>query len=155
MVVADSKFQFVNPIYFFETTLDMTSSPLQSNHVYVIIRLKMSENINGLAGTMFCHYGESDDVFLIDGSVEPNEQTLMASVIRHCRCLVDFRLKPCHRLYLAKVINGLVEHEPVKIYIYDVDVFYKDLRWRDRHHTPRRVTLIVDHLNDIVASYEG
>ena len=91
----------------------MNSSTSHSNHVYVIIRLKMSENIYGLASSMFCHYGETDDVFLIGGLVEPNE-TLMASGIRHCRRLVDFRLKPSHRLYLAKVINGLVDHEPFK-----------------------------------------
>jgi hypothetical protein len=29
----------------------------------------MSENINGLAGNMFSHYGDTDDVFLIGGSV--------------------------------------------------------------------------------------
>jgi len=81
--------------------------------VYVIIRLKMSENINGSARSIFCHYDETDDAFLIGGVVEPNE-TLMTSVIRHCRRLVDFRLKPSHRLYLAKVINGLVDHETVK-----------------------------------------
>ena len=74
------------------TTLDMTSLKSQPNHVYVIIRLKMSENINGLVGSMFGHYGEIDDVFLIGGSVEPNE-TLIASDMRHCRRLVDFRLK--------------------------------------------------------------
>jgi hypothetical protein len=34
--------------------------------------------------------------FLLVG-VEPNE-TLMASAIRHCRRLVDFRVKPSHRL---------------------------------------------------------
>ena len=72
----------------------------------------MSENINGLAGSMFCHYGETDDVFLIGALLEPNE-TFMACAIRHNRRLVDFRLTPCHRLYLAKVINGLVDHEPV------------------------------------------
>jgi hypothetical protein len=54
----------------------------ESNHVYVIIRLKMSESINGLAGSLFCHYGETDDVFLIGGLVEPDE-TLIASAIRH------------------------------------------------------------------------
>jgi hypothetical protein len=114
----------------------------------------MSKNINGLTGSMFCHYGETDDVFLIGGLAEPNE-TLMASVIRHCRRMVDFHLKPCHRLYLAKVINSLVDHEPVKISIHAVDVLYKDLRWKARHHTPRMGTLTIDHLNDIVASYEG
>ena len=99
----------------------MTSSTSQSNHVYVIIRLKMSENINGLAGSLFCHYGETGDAFLIGGMVLPND-TLMANVIRHCRRLVDFRLKASHRLYLAQVINGLVEHEQVRIYIYVMDV---------------------------------
>ena len=77
--------------------------------------------MNGFAGSLFCHYGETDDAFLIGGLVEPAE-TLMASAIRHCRRLVDFHLKPNHRLYLAKVINGLVNHEPVEIYIYVVDV---------------------------------
>ena len=84
----------------------------------------MSENINGLAGGMLCHYGETDDVFLIGGGVESNK-TLMANAIRHCRRLVDFHLKPSHRLYLATIINSLVNHEPVKIYIYVIDVLYK------------------------------
>jgi hypothetical protein len=87
----------------------------------------MSENINGLTGSLFCHYGETEEAFLIGGVVERNE-TLMASDIRHCRRLVDFRLKPSHRLYLAKVINCLVDHKPVKIFIYVVDVLYKGLR---------------------------
>ena len=78
----------------------------------------------------------------------------MANIIRHCRRLVHFRLKPNHRLYLAKVINGLINYESVKIFIYVIDVFYKDLRWRARNHTPRMATQIVDHLNDIEVSYE-
>ena len=52
---------------------------------------------------------------------------------------------------MAKVINGLVNHEPVKISIYVIDGLYTDLAW-DRHHTPRMATLTVDHLNEIVAS---
>ena len=76
---------------------------------------------------MFCHYGETDDAFLIGGLVEPNE-TLVASAIRHCRRQVGFRLKPSHRLYLAKVNNGLVDQEPVKISFYFVDVLFKNLR---------------------------
>ena len=88
----------------------------------------MSESINGLAGSLFYHYGETVDAFLIGGVVQPND-TLMASV-PHCRRQVDFSLKPSHRLYLAKGINGLAEHEPVRISIYVMDVLYKDLRWR-------------------------
>ena len=114
----------------------MSSSTSQSNHVYVIIKLKMLESINAIVGCLFCHYNETDDVFIIGGLVEHNE-TLMASVIRHCKRLVDFHLRPNHRLYLAKVINGLVNDEPVYISIYVVDLLYKDLCWRARHHTPR------------------
>ena len=47
----------------------MASSTTQSNHVYVTIRLKMTENINGLDAILFYHYGETDDTFLIDGVV--------------------------------------------------------------------------------------
>ena len=126
----------------------MTSSTSQSNYVYVVIRLKMLESINGISCSLFCHYCETDDAFLIGGLVEPNE-TLTASVIRHCRRLVDFCPKPNQGFFLAKVINGLVDHEPVKISIYDfyvIDVvLYKDLHWRARHHTPRMATLTVDH----------
>ena len=102
--VTDSKFQFFYPICFFKTTLDMSSSTSHSNHVYGVIRLKMSENINGLVGSMFYHYGETDDVFFIGGSVEPNE-TLMASVIRHCRRLVEFRFKPYHTSFVLSKGN--------------------------------------------------
>ena len=83
--------------------------------------------MNGLVGSFFRHYGDTDDAFLIGGAVPPNE-TLVSCAIRHCSRRVDFRLKPNHRLYLAKVINGLVDHEPGKISIYVVDVLYKDLR---------------------------
>jgi hypothetical protein len=76
----------------------------------------------------------------------------MASAIRHCMRLVDLCLKPSHRLYLAKVIRGFVDHEPDKITIYVIDDFYKDFRWMARHHAPRMATHIVDHLKDIETS---
>ena len=132
----------------------MTSSTSQSNYVYVIVRLKMSESINGIAVSLFCHYGETDDAFLIGGLVEPNE-TLTTSAIRHCIRIVDFSPRPNQRFYLAKVINGLVNHELVKISIYVMDVLYNNLHWRARHHTPRMATRTVDHLNEVEASYEG
>ena len=79
----------------------------------------------------------------------------MAIVIRHCKRLVDLCLKRNHRFYLAKISHGSVDHEPVKISIYVIDVFYKGLRWRARRHAPSMTTKTVDHLNDIEASYEG
>jgi hypothetical protein len=114
----------------------------------------MSENVNGLSGSLFCHYGEIDDAFVIGGVVEPNE-TLTASTIGHCKRVVDFRFKPNHRLYLAKIIHGLVDHEPDKTSIYAIDVFCKDLRWKAWHHTPRMATPNVDNLKDIEESCEG
>ena len=129
----------------------MVFSTSQSNYVYIMIRLKMSENLNGIVVSLRCHYGETDDAFLIGGLVG-HEETLTASVIRHCKRLVSFSPGPNQRFYLAKVIDGLVNHEPVKIYIYVIDVLYNNLHWRARNHTPRMATLIVDHLNEIQAS---
>ncbi len=63
-----------------------TTLPSMPNYVCVIIRLKMSHNINALSGGLLCHHGITDDVYPIGGLVEPDE-TLMASAIRHCRHL--------------------------------------------------------------------
>ncbi len=35
------------------------------NYVFVIIRLKMSQNINALSGGLVCHHGISDDVYTL------------------------------------------------------------------------------------------
>jgi hypothetical protein len=43
------------------------------DHVYIIILLKISEIVNGIAGTLFGHYGETNDALLIGGLVEPSE----------------------------------------------------------------------------------
>jgi hypothetical protein len=42
------------------------------NYIYVVIRLKMAEIVNSLVGTtLFCHYGETNDAFLIGSLVQP------------------------------------------------------------------------------------
>ena len=84
-----------------------------------------------------------------------HDETLTTCVIRHCRRLVGFSPGSNQRFYLAKVINGLVNHEPVKISIYVMDVLDNNLHWRARHHTPRMATRTDDHLNEVEASYEG
>jgi hypothetical protein len=114
----------------------------------------MSESINGIVGSLFYHYGETDDAFLIRGLMKPDE-TLTASVISYCKRLVGFSPGPNQRFYFDKVIKGLIIHGPVKMSIYVMDVIYKELHWRARHHTPRMATLTFDHLNEIEASYEG
>ena len=53
----------------------------------------MSETINGIAGRLFCHYGETDDAFLIGGLVGHGE-TLTAGVTRHGKGLVGFSPGP-------------------------------------------------------------
>ena len=97
----------------------MASSMTQSKHVYILIRHKISENMNGLSSCLFCHYGETDDAFLIGGTAEPNEALMAAAIRQRLQWrMVDFRLKPNQRLHLTKVINGLIDHEPVKISIF-------------------------------------
>jgi hypothetical protein len=94
--------------------MDFTVPPIRK-YVYVPIRLKMLGKINGIVhGTLLCHYGETNDAFLVGGLVKPSE-TLMTGAIRHYRHLVNFRLAQNDRLYLVKTMNGFMDHEPVKI----------------------------------------
>jgi len=96
-----------------------SSVPLVPNYVYVAIRLKMAENINSLVGsTLLCHYGETHDVFPIGGLVQSGE-TLTTATIRHCLHLVNlFRIEQNDRLYIAKELDGFMDHEPIKIFIF-------------------------------------
>ncbi len=48
-----------------------SSKPPMPNYVFVIIRLRMSKNANGLDGSFMCHYGENGDAFTIGGLVDP------------------------------------------------------------------------------------
>jgi hypothetical protein len=61
------------------------------NYAYVLIRLKMTDTINGIVqNTLLCHYGETNDAFLVGGLVQSSEN-LMAGAIRNCRHLVNIR----------------------------------------------------------------
>ncbi len=42
-----------------------SSVPQIPSYVYVIIRLKMSENANGRYSNLICRHGENDNVFLL------------------------------------------------------------------------------------------
>jgi len=57
----------------------------------------MSESVNRIVGGLFCHYENTDDVFLIGGLIRLGEN-IMASAIRHCRHLVNFRFPQNKRL---------------------------------------------------------
>ncbi len=94
--------------------------------------------------------------FPIGGLIEPNVETLMGSAIsRHCRRLVSYRVRPNDRLNLTKVLNGFMNQEPVKSYIYVTEVLEMDFRWRGRHNTLVMAIHVVDHLNQVEQSYEG
>ena len=92
--------------------------PPVPNYVYIVIRIKMPKGLGGIiGGVLFCHRGETNDVFLIGGLVYSDE-TLMASAIGHCRHLVNFRFTQNNCSYLAKALNGFMNHEYIKITIF-------------------------------------
>ena len=64
-------------------------------------------------GTLLCHYGETNIVFLVGCLVQYGE-TLMAGVIRCCRHLVNLCLAQNDRLYLVKNMDGFMDHESFK-----------------------------------------
>ncbi len=66
--------------------------PSAHDYVYIIVRLKFTEDIESLSpSSLFCHYGDSNDVFPIGGVVGIGE-TPIADVLRYLRELADFRL---------------------------------------------------------------
>ena len=90
-----------------------SSVPSIPNYVYVLIRLKMSCKIDGIVqDTLLCHYGETNDAFLVGDLVQPGEK-LMTSAIRHYRHLVKSPLAHNDRLYLVKTMDCFLDHEHV------------------------------------------
>ena len=119
-----------------------SSVPLVLNYLYIVIRLKLAESFNSLVDTpLLCHYGETNDIFPIGGLVQPGEP-LAAATIRHCRHVVHFRIEHNDRLYIAKELDGFMDHEPIKIIIVVIDVLCGGLKWRARHHTPALGTAV-------------
>ena len=52
------------------------------------------------------------------------------------------------RLYIAKELDGFIDHETVKIYILLTDVLCGRRKWRARHHTPTLVVAVIDSINE-------
>jgi hypothetical protein len=128
--------------------------PPVPNYVYILIRLKTLDTVNSLvADTLICYYGNTNDASLVGGLVKPGE-TLMASAIRHCRRLVNFHLAPNDRLYVAKVLNGFVDHELVTIYVFIIYVPFGRFNRRARHHTPALAVFVTDSINEAVVALE-
>jgi hypothetical protein len=96
--------------------------PPEPNYVYILNRLKMSKEPYGPFGSgLFCYYGETNYVFLI-GVLADTCETLMVSVIRHYRHLVIFKFTQNNRLYLTKVIDGFMNHEPIQTLFFVIDI---------------------------------
>ena len=49
----------------------------------------------------------------------------MGGAIGHCRHLVHFRLAQNDHLYLVKIMDGFMDHEPVKIIFFYLCSFYQ------------------------------
>ena len=98
--------------------------PPVPNYVYIAIRLKlMSEEPNGLVRSgLFGNCEETNGVFLIGGLVQARE-TLMTNVIHHCRHLFYFRVTLIDRLYMAKILNGFMDRDPIKISVFYILIF--------------------------------
>ncbi len=69
-----------------------STTPFDRDYVYIICRLKFNEDIKSLApSSLFCHYGDTNDVFPIGGLVDIDE-TPIATILRYLRELAGFRL---------------------------------------------------------------
>jgi len=113
-----------------------------------------TESVNSLVGTtLFYHYWETNVIFPIGGLVQPGK-TLKYSAIRNCLHLVNFRIKQNERLYIAKVLDKFMDHEPVKITFFINYGVYSILKWRARRHTPALGGTVVDSINEVVVALE-
>ncbi len=131
-----------------------SSVPPVPNYVYVMIRFNMAESVNSLVGkTLLYYYMETNDVFPIVGLVQSDE-TLMAEAIRHCGHLVNFRIEHNDRLYIAEVLDGLMDHESDKTSILINDLLYGRLKWIARHHTLALVVAVTDSVNEVVVAID-
>ncbi len=55
---------------------------------------------------------------------------------------------------MAKVLNGFVDHDPVTISIFIIDVPFGGFNWRARHHTPASDVAVTDNINEVVVALE-
>jgi len=118
--------------------LSMSSSasivPSVRDYVYIVCRLKFTANIKSLApSSMFCHYGDRNDVFPIGGLVNIGE-TPIAAILRYLRELAGFRLANGFPMFPCNIIDGYKDHEPIKIRLYVTDVLWDHCRYRNSYN---------------------
>ena len=84
-------------------------------YVYILRKLTFIAYIKSLApSSLFCHYGDTNDVFPIGGLIDIDE-TPIATILRYLRELAGFRLARIFPMFPCNVISGYKEHEPIKI----------------------------------------
>ncbi len=91
-------------------TLSLSSSastiPYVRDYVYNVCRLKFTAGIKSLApSSLFCHYGDTNDVFPIGGSVDIGE-TPITALLRYLRELAGFRLANGFPMVPCNVLDG-------------------------------------------------
>ena len=98
-------------------------STVVRDYAYIICRLKFDKESNYHPSSLFCHYGDTNDVFPIGGLVDIDE-TPIAAILRYLRELTSFRLARNFPMFLCNVISGFKEHEPIKINLYVTDMLW-------------------------------
>ncbi len=105
--------------------------PYVRDYVYIVFRLKFLADIKSLApSSLFCNYGDTNDVFPIGGLVDIGE-TPIDAILRYLRELAGFRLANGFPMFPCNAIDGSKDHEPVKIRLYVIDVLWDYCRYRN------------------------
>jgi hypothetical protein len=96
--------------------------PLVRENAFVVLRLKMgTEQSSLISSAIFCRYGSTKDVFPIGGLVDIGESAIVAGS-RYCRQLIGFVLKSPQQRWLFKVLDAILDLNPVRINMYILDV---------------------------------
>lgn len=123
--------------------------PLVRDYAYIVVRLKFTEDIKSLApSSLFCHYGDTNDVHPIGGLVDIGE-TPIAAVLRYLRELAGLRLARNSPMFLCNIIAGYKEHETIKIHVFVTDILWDQLKYRNSYHALTLGNEIKDSQNEL------
>ena len=100
------------------------------------------------SSAIFCRYGSTKDVFPIGGLVDIGESDIVAGS-RYCRQLINFVLTSPEQLCLFKVLDAILDLNPVRINMYILDVKVGSLSTFYRtQHCASQLANIVDALGN-------
>ena len=122
--------------------------PAVREYVYIVCRLKFTMDISSLTpSSLFCHYGETNDIFPVGGLVDIDE-TPIAAILRYLRELTGFRLANGFPMFPINAIDGYKDHEPIKIRLFVTDVLWDHCRYRNNYNALTMANkLIADKAN--------